>query len=515
MHIYELTRLHPWWPWSNLVPDPPEGMLGGHEALMCYFFAKDAFHDLGVIVDAGSFLGKSAYFFAKGLRANPKYDPQRHRIHCFDNFRVNESSAVEFIRHRFHKEMVFGDSIRALFDSQTVSVREMLEIHAGDFLKITWPPQPIEILFVDIAKTVSLCRRVAQVFFPCLIPGESIVIHQDYHHPWLPHIHVVMEHLADYFELIVPRVDDSAVFRFLAPIPQHVLRRAIDYDFSYDEQLALMDRAISRLAEEDRYYVQLARIVLQSEQASPATLRLEVDELESRFKQRDLRFSQNAYFDQVRDLLVQMEGWRALAEGDFERCLEVADKILAQAPNNLIMTMRGNALNELGRYSEAEEQLRVALALAPRLGYTEIQLAYALAAQSRFGEAEAELLCAMRDPREDITLTDYFEMLAVVWNNENAPGQKVTTMAMLHRQFPDNPEVWLLDARLHQLTGDSESARISLTRASQLGLSTLRFEAAREAMQFEAECDPSQHESTETLEARQGVPAPGGLDQEQ
>jgi aspartate aminotransferase-like enzyme len=39
-----------------------------------------------------------------------------------------------------------------------------------------------------------------------------------------------------------------------------VLHRAIDYDFTAEEKLRLIDRAVSRLPAEDRCYVQLARI---------------------------------------------------------------------------------------------------------------------------------------------------------------------------------------------------------------------------------------------------------------
>ena len=58
-----------------------------------------------------------------------------------------------------------------------------------------------------------------------------------------------------------------------------MLRRVINFDFSYDEQLALMNRAVSRFAEDDRYCVELARIVLQFDRVAPRMLRQQLDEL--------------------------------------------------------------------------------------------------------------------------------------------------------------------------------------------------------------------------------------------
>jgi hypothetical protein len=238
--IDDLFARHPWT--TNPVPLPSRaGMLGDEEMQLFYYLARDAFVGEGTIVDAGSFLGKSACCFAAGLRANPKFRPHRDRIHCFDDFRVHESNAVQFLRDRFGIRAEVGDSTRALFDRQIADVRELLEVHEGDFHTVAWQHQPIEILMVDIAKSESLGRRVIEAFFPDLIAGRSIVIQQDYHHAWLPHLHVAMEYLAPYFELVAPIVDFSAVFRLKRPIPADELARAAALDFSPAEQIALME----------------------------------------------------------------------------------------------------------------------------------------------------------------------------------------------------------------------------------------------------------------------------------
>jgi tetratricopeptide (TPR) repeat protein len=290
----------PWFTEKPKLPHRPAGMLGHSEASLCYYLAKEVFTGQGTILDAGSFLGKSAYFFAQGLLANPRYVAGRDRIHCFDNFLVNEEGTVRFAACELDRTIRIGDSIREIFEEQVATVRDLLEVHDGDFHTTDWPHRPVEILLVDIAKTESLNRRTVELFFPDLIPRRSVVIQQDYHHPWLPHIHVLMEYLADYFDLIVPRVDDSAAFLFRRPIPPEVLRRAIAWDFTYEEQVQLMDGAIARLPEEDRFYVGLARIVLHFQQPDWDRLRREFAELEAAFRASPRDYSLNPYFDEVR-----------------------------------------------------------------------------------------------------------------------------------------------------------------------------------------------------------------------
>jgi tetratricopeptide (TPR) repeat protein len=483
-----LIQSRPWFAHDVRLPNQPKGMLGKHEAQLCYYLARDAFNGSGVIVDAGSFLGKSAYFFAEGLRANPCYDAARDRIHCFDNFLVNEGATVQFVSVELNRTMAIGDSTREIFASQVSSVSNMLEIHAGDFHTISWAQRPIEILMVDIAKSPSLGGRVAEAFFSSLIPGESLVIHQDYHHPWLPHIHVTMEHLAEYFDLVVPRVDDSAVFRCREAIPPDVLQRAIDYDFSHDEKLLLMDQAIDRLPPEDRYYVELARIVLRFGKTHETGLRAELSRLRRRLDEARPDCASNHYFAEVSDYLDELEGWRCKDGGDFERCLQLAEKAIAQRPTIYSMTMRGIALRELGRCPEAVTQLREALELGPPPGYpsgdTYIELALTLSAQERYLEAEASLLRGLRDRNAGIPSARYCDTLASIWSLTDAGSGKTALLDELHREFPQDPEFYALEAWLRERNGDPDGAARCLSKASQLGLSQQRFPELRSNAAF-------------------------------
>ena len=465
-------REKPWFGEGPVLPGhPPVGMLGSREASLCFHLTRDAFTGQGTIVDAGSFLGKSAYFFASGLAANRAYLPNTHKIHCFDNFLVNEEATIRFIREYLSRTLAVGASTRALFDRQVAAVSRMLVVHEGDFHKAVWPGEPIEILMVDIAKNEALGSRVAEIFFPNLMPGISLVIQQDYHHPWLPHIHVTMEYLAEYFELVAPRVDDSAVFLLRKAIPPTVLARAIRYDFTYQERLQLMDKAILRLAPEDRFYVKVARIVLQCGTADETLLRQELDGLETAFAKGDFGYSNNSYFEDVRNHIDELDGWRQARAGNYQGALDLAQSLLSHRVTGSVLILRGRALTGLGHYVEAEEALRAAMQNGRYPAHAYLELARALSHQHRFDEAEAELLEAMSDRQE--MRSNARALLHLLGDILVARDDRAKAEAVLTRllgQYPDDPEIRAARSRFLSQCGDVPQAGEVPQKAVGLGL---------------------------------------------
>ena len=484
--LEELIQDQPWFTNRMFFPASPPGMLGQHEATLYYYLAKNVFRGAGTVVDAGSFLGKSAFYLAQGLKANRNYVPKRDRIHCFDNFTVNAGDTVDFFRNELGRTIAVGDSTRKIFDANLAPFARMLEVHDGDFRTMAWTHQPVEILVVDIAKSPALGGRVVENFFQDLIPGESLVIHQDYHHPWLPHIHVTMEYLVDYFELVVPRVDDSAVFRCRKAIPAEVIQRAAKYDFPDAEKVELMNRAVARLPAEHRYYVELAGIVLRAWTVDSDILRGELDRLERQFDREGKNYSANSYFAGVRHQIDISEGWRAQVEGRFERCLELSGRILARERNSNNLTMRGCALIGLKRFNQAEEPLREALQFRPVSPWAYLELSRALMSQEQFAEGETVLLRGFPDyAREGLSSIQYLEYLNLIWSRESPLPDKTNVMAMLHRNLPGDPEVWVMDARRLAMIGDRDGARNSLEAAAKLGLPETRVRQLRQGLGLE------------------------------
>ncbi len=124
---------------------------------------------------------------------------------------------------------------------------DLLEVHEGDVEQHPWRAGPIEILFVDLAKSPGTWDYIVREFFPHLIPQESIVILQDYLYPtsgaWHP---IVMEKLRDHFEYVVDTEVNSMVFRYIKPLTHVVIEQAMWDAIAPAQKEALMDLAIAR-----------------------------------------------------------------------------------------------------------------------------------------------------------------------------------------------------------------------------------------------------------------------------
>ena len=239
----------------------PKGMVGPEERRCYFWLAKAWLSGAGCIVDAGSFLGASAFAFAAGAAASGRRDfAGRPLIHAYDYFSVVDPYVGEAIT-RDVRPIAEGESYLDIFAAQTAPFADMIRAHPGDFLEHRWHGDPIEILFIDIAKTQPLNSHAVGEFFGCLIPGRSILIHQDYYHCWHPYIHIEMEYLADEFELLDEHVPyQSRVWRLVKPIPSEKLARVRAHDFTKDERLALLDRLAGKSSDFFRPMIDLVKV---------------------------------------------------------------------------------------------------------------------------------------------------------------------------------------------------------------------------------------------------------------
>jgi hypothetical protein len=233
------------------------GMLGLEERKLLYQLARHTYTGEGAVVELGAFCGASTCCLAAGMKDNPRA-AGRH-VDSYDCFIANELYLVDFIRRQFGEAFEMGQSFDALFRRATAEFADRIEVHAGDLLEQSWPSEvPIEILFIDVAKTLALSGKVLTEFVPHLIPGKSIVIHQDFYHPTAFYLPVVMDFLMDHFTIIEPGRDWSVVFRLEKPIPQEKLQIASHYKFSFAQQQAALLRMMRRVGMPGSDYLRLS-----------------------------------------------------------------------------------------------------------------------------------------------------------------------------------------------------------------------------------------------------------------
>ncbi|MGE0142515.1 MAG: class I SAM-dependent methyltransferase [Planctomycetota bacterium] len=471
-------------PWSRPVhlEQTPIGMLGDAESALFYHLTQSYFSGAGTVIDAGSFLGKSAFYLASGMRDNPKVDATRHRVHCFDLFEVNHPSTIDYIRRTLGQETRIGDSTTALFERQVAPVRELLEVHKGDFMDAHWPSGEIEILMVDIAKTAALGRKVMELFFTHLIPGKSLVIHQDYHHPWHPYIHVTMEYLGESFRLVEPRADGSAVFFLRAPLDPEALRRAIEFDFTREEILQLLARAIERIPHSQRDMVCLVDLLVRMETEDPSAALIEADRVSAEFARENADPQWHRCMRDIRLNFVTQDGWKQYRVGNFELGLARADELIrADSSSESGRWLRASCLRGLRRPTQAEADLRSLLASDRFRGSATLDLAEILLDSKRAADAEQILLQGLSSHAvNDPTLGDRFALLARTWRLLGDHQRALAHLAKLQPHFRTAPGFWLLDAEVRSMSNRRAHSSASLREARRHGLPGVQMrEAAR------------------------------------
>jgi len=188
-------------------------MLSAQELELLYTLARDHYTGRGEIIDGGAFLGGSTLALACGLRDNPGTFNKQGRIHSYDMF-VSDSYVAQFVSG--YPE---GTSTRPYYDSVIADVASYVSVHEGDIVTSSWPiDRPIEILFIDVAKSWEINDFLLQQFFPRLIPGVSTIIQQDYHWKNSVWISIAMELLADHVTYLGSMPWCTAYYRWERPL---------------------------------------------------------------------------------------------------------------------------------------------------------------------------------------------------------------------------------------------------------------------------------------------------------
>jgi hypothetical protein len=214
-------------------------MLSKEERRLLYTLAREYASGKGAIVDAGCFLGGSTVALLGGLRDRPERwsGPP---VASYDLFRVDPATISKY----FDDSVSAGDSFRERFDANVAGFGVPHVVHEGNIAEIGWTGGPIEVLFLDVLKTWELNDAVVRDFFPSLVPGRSVIVHQDYGWGWQPWIPITVELMGDSLRLVDWMEWGSHVFFVQDEIPTPVLEGTAGLDL--DAKLELMQRAVDR-----------------------------------------------------------------------------------------------------------------------------------------------------------------------------------------------------------------------------------------------------------------------------
>lgn len=285
-HLIEEERAH-------AHPDLFEvgSMLSYDERLVLHWATRAGNPSGDAVVDAGCFLGGSTVSLAGGVlaRESGRISP----VHVYDLFEFAEEWERTWVPDGFR----FGlrEPTRDIFEHHVRRVRPLLHLHPGDIRHARWTDGPVGVLFVDIAKAWDTGDAVWREFFPALVPGESLVIQQDlvhWGHPWCA---IIMELLADHFELLGWAWYSSAVYRCVRAISPSDIPTRLRHELSTDEMLRLIERAAARMGEPIAGSIRLSGAYVYGSHGNISGARGRLDEVRSAYSDDVIPYISEGY----------------------------------------------------------------------------------------------------------------------------------------------------------------------------------------------------------------------------
>jgi hypothetical protein len=215
----------------------------------------------GLVVDAGCFVGASTLALCRGLAGNAV--PDGRFVVAIDRFVVADRYILDSLMNA-GKDVNYGESFLGFFLDTVREYVDHIDVRAGDVTNIGRITSPIELLTIDIAKSPATLAYGLRSWFQRLIPGKSVVVHQDFYGPAQPWIAVTMGMLLDYFQLMGGRVGESATFRCIKEIPRSAIEQAISVQPASDEGLLALDRIAALVDPESRRLLHLTKSMMLS-----------------------------------------------------------------------------------------------------------------------------------------------------------------------------------------------------------------------------------------------------------
>src|SRR5687767_13434694 len=131
-----------------------KSMLSIFEVAVLHALTRDYYEGAGEIVDLGPLLGLSTHAMASGLARNEAAS-KKGRIHSYDLFLATGYSHFLDPEH-----LAFGGSLFPLYLDLNRDYLDLIRVYPGNILSMRWTAAPIEILFIDVAKSWDLNDHV-------------------------------------------------------------------------------------------------------------------------------------------------------------------------------------------------------------------------------------------------------------------------------------------------------------------------------------------------------------------
>ena len=196
LHKFILKHDAPWLDF-NIRENQIPGMISEEERKY-YTWLGQFYTGRGEIVELGPWLGCSTFYILEGLRQNPHFKGKK--LYVYDDFVWRSAWMDRCYPSDDHPQD--HEDFKYLFDRFTVPDKDFivanrrrlstgeLEEDCGDVISpydkiidipsLQWDIDPVEILFVDVGRTIDVNEAWWRVFFPHFIPNKTLIVMQDW-----------------------------------------------------------------------------------------------------------------------------------------------------------------------------------------------------------------------------------------------------------------------------------------------------------------------------------------------
>lgn len=219
-------------------------MLSDEELRFYHWIARQTVDTPGAVVDLGAFIGGSTAHLAQGTRlggANEK------KFFAFDHFAATEKVKEKQLYPQ-GIERFDGDDFLDISKRLLEPWAPNITFKPGRIEQNTWRDGPISLLVLDASKTAAITDQIAQIFFPSLTPGHSVIVQQDELHWKEPWITAQMQRLSEHFVPLCHVPGSAMAYVCIRRVGRLALRQARVAKLSDRELIADIKSSAQRLA---------------------------------------------------------------------------------------------------------------------------------------------------------------------------------------------------------------------------------------------------------------------------
>jgi hypothetical protein len=411
-------------PWQTLVlPDAVtsvKSLLTLEEQQYLTWLTAENYEGWGAIVELGAWLGSSSVALAEGLRRRGLAT----KIQTFDRFEWESEYA-----HLATIDLEQGADFLPIYLEGIRDYAPWIEVKKQDLMDYVWNRGPIEILFVDSAKTWELTSAILRGFGSSLVPGRSRVVLQDFRYHWAHCLPLIFDSRPDVWkEIEATAVGHTVTFRPLKPLfgPGGIHDVYSEDAFPFAAAVELLQRRLTRETGEN--HTRMTRTLYRKyliDGPFDEALKLRGKIISGGIDDDELRVVENV------EQILNPRGWAAFQQGDYQTARDCANRWLVQSGDKSIyaLTLLGFSSLRLGDREQTRQVAGEILSKSPGFASAKLLLAELAIAEGNYQAAEKEALEVLRATPQDEHTIEW--ALNTLWQCLNLQGTRHSNAKVL------------------------------------------------------------------------------------